>query len=60
MLKFRSNSSLQNRLVRWGMPPLYKLFQESCLSDVGLKSPSQSQHNEGVGGCNEGKPKASI
>jgi len=34
--------------------------QESYLSDVGLNPPPQSQHNEGVGGCNEGKPKAAI
>ena len=26
MLKLGPNSSLQNRLVRWGLPPLYKLF----------------------------------
>jgi len=34
--------------------------QESYLSDVRLNPPPQSQHDEGVGGCNEGKPKAAI
>jgi len=51
----------------WGLTHPYKnalygedylLFinssQESYLSDVGLNPPPQSQHNEGVGGCNEG------
>jgi len=27
---------------------------------MGLNLPPKSQHNEGVGGCNEGKPKAAI
>jgi len=26
VLKFGANFCLQNRLVRWGLPPLYKLF----------------------------------
>jgi len=31
------NSSLQKRLVRWGLPPLYKLFSRVLsISDVGL------------------------
>jgi len=45
------------------VPPLVIFInssQESYLSDVGLNPPPQSQHNEGVGGCNEGKPKAAI
>jgi len=27
---------------------------------MGLNPPRQSQHNEGVGGCNEGNPYAAI
>jgi len=27
---------------------------------MGLNPPRQSQHNEGVGGCNEGNPDAAI
>jgi len=40
----------------WGLNLECLLFinssQEFYLSDVGLNPPPQSQHNEGVGGCN--------
>jgi len=34
----RPNSSLQNRLVRWGVPPLYKLFSRILSIRCGTKS----------------------
>jgi len=34
----RPNSSLQNRLVRWGVPPLYKLFSRFLSIRCGTKS----------------------
>jgi len=34
----RPNSSLQNRLVRWGVPPLYKLFLRILSIWCGTKS----------------------
>jgi len=40
--------------------PLYKLFSIVQFMRCGIKSIPQSQHNEGVGGCNEGKPKDAI
>jgi len=30
------------------------------LGNVGLNPPLHTQHNEGVGGCNEGNPNATI
>ena len=30
------------------------------LSNMGLNPPLQTQHSEGVGGCNEGRPNATI
>lgn len=47
------NSSLQNRLVEWGLSKLYKHYTYYTLSNVGLNPPLQTQQNEDVRVCNE-------
>lgn len=54
------NSSLHNRLARWGLPLLIHTSQAIYLSNVRLNSPPQTQHNKGVGGCNKVKPNVAI
>ncbi|PNX91804.1 putative copia-type protein [Trifolium pratense] len=43
-----------------GCPSYINAKQAIPLSIVGLNPPLHTQHNEGVGGCNEGNPNATI
>jgi len=46
-----SNSSLQNRLVRWGVPPLYKLWSSFLSNRRGTKStPSKTSQHQATRG----------
>jgi len=51
------NSTLQNQLVRWGLPELHKHYTGDFSRQRKTKF---TQHNEGVGCCNEGNPNATI
>ena len=44
-VNFKLNSTLQNRLVRWGLHPLINYWKTSSLVDVGSSTKSSNEHS---------------